>query len=114
MLSMCLYRALAKMSWAGNFVNSGHCESLTGLVKRQKRLCQRNVELMDSVQTGAKMAIEECQVQFKNRRWNCSTANSNRLFGKVILRQGNLSKKEFKQNCNGRILDIQSKIVLVV
>ena len=35
------------------------------LVKRQKQICRRNVELMDSVRGGAMEAIQECQAQFK-------------------------------------------------
>ncbi|XP_070206980.1 protein Wnt-4-like [Littorina saxatilis] len=79
--------ALAKMSWLGSLSEEDGCDRLAGLVKRQKRLCRRNVELMDSVKTGALMSIDECQAQFQNRRWNCSTTDSNRLFGRVILKQ---------------------------
>ena len=86
-------RALAKMSWVGSLAEEDRCDTLAGLVKRQRRLCRRNVELMDSVKTGALMAIEECQAQFQNRRWNCSTTDSNRLFGRVILKQGKVLYK---------------------
>ena len=79
------------MSWVGSLAEEDRCDTLAGLVKRQRRLCRRNVELMDSVKTGALMAIEECQAQFQNRRWNCSTTDSNRLFGRVILKQGKAS-----------------------
>lgn len=65
------------------------CEQLAGLVKRQKKLCKRHLELMDSVRAGAQMAIEECQSQFKYRRWNCSTEND-KQFGNVIMKQGKL------------------------
>lgn len=76
------------MSWVGSLAEEERCQTLVGLVKRQRRLCRRNVELMDSVKTGALMAIEECQAQFQNRRWNCSTTDSKNLFGRVILKQG--------------------------
>ncbi|GFR83644.1 protein Wnt [Elysia marginata] len=82
------YRALAQMSSLAHINDKGNCEDLSGLVKRQRRICRRNIELMDSVRVGALMAIDECQAQFKYRRWNCSTENNLKLFGNVILKQG--------------------------
>ncbi|XP_041378276.1 protein Wnt-4-like isoform X2 [Gigantopelta aegis] len=76
------------MSSQASIQSADTCEALTGLVKRQRRLCKKNVELMDSVKVGALRAIEECQNQFANRRWNCSTSDTKRLFGNVILKQG--------------------------
>lgn len=35
--------------------------------------CKRNPSFMDSVKIGAARAIDECQFQFRSRRWNCST-----------------------------------------
>ena len=60
------------------------CEQLKGLINRQKQVCRRNVEIMDSVKKGAGKAIEECQFQFTNRRWNCSTVDENSIFGNVL------------------------------
>jgi wingless-type MMTV integration site family protein 4 len=62
----------------------GMCESLIGLAKRQQKICRRNIEVMDSVRYGAHMAIEECQFQFRNRRWNCSTVDPVKLFGNFL------------------------------
>ncbi|KAK3782114.1 hypothetical protein RRG08_052378 [Elysia crispata] len=76
------------MSSLAHISDKSNCENLSGLVKRQRRICRRNVELMDSVRVGALMAIDECQAQFKYRRWNCSTENNLKLFGNVILKQG--------------------------
>ncbi|KAJ1065445.1 hypothetical protein K5549_016241, partial [Capra hircus] len=59
-------------------------EKLKGLIQRQVQMCKRNLEVMDSVRRGAQLAIEECQYQFRNRRWNCSTLDSLPVFGKVV------------------------------
>lgn len=48
---------------------------------------------MDAVRRGAQLAIDECQFQFRNRRWNCSTLETMPVFGKVVT-QG-----EFALNC---------------
>ena len=60
------------------------CKSLIGLAKRQQKICRRNVEVMESVRYGAHIAIDECQFQFRNRRWNCSTVDPVKLFGNVL------------------------------
>lgn len=39
---------------------------------------------MESVHIGARMAILECQHQFKNRPWNCTIFNDDTVFGKVL------------------------------
>lgn len=77
-------RALAKMSSVISIQSEENCDQLVGLIKRQKRICKRNVEVMDSVKLGAHMAIEECQHQFRNRRWNCSTVNAISVFGNAL------------------------------
>lgn len=68
----------------GSISEEETCEKLKGLIQRQVHLCKRNLEVMDSVRRGAQLAIEECQYQFRNRRWNCSTLDSLPVFGKVV------------------------------
>lgn len=68
----------------GTIDNAELCPNLAGLTRRQIKICVRNVEVMDSVRQGAEQAVIECQWQFKFRRWNCSTINGTRLFGKTV------------------------------
>uniref|UniRef100_A0A8C7XL91 Protein Wnt n=1 Tax=Oryzias sinensis TaxID=183150 RepID=A0A8C7XL91_9TELE len=57
----------------GSIRDEETCERLRGLIQRQVQICKRSVEVMDAVRRGAQLAIDECQFQFRNRRWNCST-----------------------------------------
>ena len=57
---------------------------MTGLVKRQKMVCKRNLEVMDAVKNGASMAVEECRYQFKDRRWNCSSVIESTVFHSMV------------------------------
>ena len=68
----------------GSISEEETCEKLKGLIQRQVQMCKRNLEVMDSVRRGAQLAIEECQYQFRNRRWNCSTLDTLPVFGKVV------------------------------
>lgn len=68
----------------GSISEEETCEKLKGLIQRQVQMCKRNLEVMDSVRRGAQLAIEECQFQFRNRRWNCSTLDALPVFGKVV------------------------------
>ena len=47
--------------------------SQTSYLIFQIKFCKRNPSFMDSVRLGAARAIDECQFQFRSRRWNCST-----------------------------------------
>ncbi|EFN88869.1 Protein Wnt-1 [Harpegnathos saltator] len=59
------------------------------LRRKQRRLARENPGVLIAVAKGANQAIAECQHQFRNRRWNCSTTNFLRgknLFGKIVDR----------------------------
>lgn len=40
--------------------------------------------MLKVISDGAKRGIAECQRQFSNRRWNCTTFNTTNVFGKVL------------------------------
>uniref|UniRef100_A0A6I8N876 Protein Wnt n=1 Tax=Ornithorhynchus anatinus TaxID=9258 RepID=A0A6I8N876_ORNAN len=82
---------LAKLSSVGSISEEETCEKLKGLIQRQVQMCKRNLEVMDSVRRGAQLAIEECQYQFRNRRWNCSTLDTLPVFGKVVTQERNFT-----------------------
>ncbi|XP_071945621.1 protein Wnt-4-like [Antedon mediterranea] len=67
-------------------IKTSDCDNLPGLINKQVQICKRNAEVMKSVSGGAVNAIHECQFQFANRRWNCSTidAHNNAVFGNVL------------------------------
>lgn len=67
---------------------------IAGLDKLQRQLCRENPNVMVSIGKGAKLGVEECQKQFKDQRWNCTTMERDvSVFGKV-MKKGiiNLSK----------------------
>ena len=62
------------------------CDSISGLVDHQKALCRRHPDVFWQIKDAASLAIRECQHQFRNERWNCSTTHDKQVFGKTILK----------------------------
>ncbi|KAM9311450.1 protein Wnt-5b [Gastrophryne carolinensis] len=60
------------------------CSQLSGLSPGQRKLCQLYQDHMVYIGEGAKTGIKECQHQFKQRRWNCSTVDNASVFGRVM------------------------------
>lgn len=61
------------------------CRKVPGLVRSQRRLCQRSRDVFAVISEGAKLAIDECHRQFESERWNCSTKiNLENPFGRII------------------------------
>ncbi|KAF6033075.1 hypothetical protein EB796_008656 [Bugula neritina] len=60
------------------------CSRLTGLERRQKKVCRQHISMMSGVMNGANMSIIECQNQFKDRRWNCSMVDEHTIFGDIV------------------------------
>lgn len=62
-----------------------YCRNLNVLTSPvQRKLCQKNVKIVDIFARAAKLAIDECQHQFKYNRWNCSVYNNTDVFGKLL------------------------------
>ena len=62
------------------------CAKVPGLVSQQLRVCQAHPNAMYAVSEGAKRGIKECQKQFKNERWNCTTEGDESVFGHTLQR----------------------------
>jgi len=60
------------------------CKRIKGLSSGQEKLCLLYTDHMLHVGRGARSGIGECQYQFRNRRWNCSTVDDSTVFGPVL------------------------------
>ncbi|CAF1115973.1 unnamed protein product [Rotaria sordida] len=70
-----------------SFEEKQFCSSLTFLTYEQRLYCQTNPKIFSIINRSLRMAIDECQYQFRNQRWNCSLFNQPQIFGKLILRK---------------------------
>ncbi|XP_051575684.1 protein Wnt-4a-like [Myxocyprinus asiaticus] len=71
---------------------AGLCGLLRELLPGQVGVCRARGEVMESVRKAAEMVIEECQHQFRNRRWNCSTTPRGiNVFGQVLNQGYNMN-----------------------
>ncbi|PRD22062.1 UNVERIFIED_CONTAM: wnt2b-a [Trichonephila clavipes] len=50
-------------------------------------MCEKHPDILLSVSKGARMGVAECQAQFRNHRWNCSTLGTGAsIFGNHMLK----------------------------
>ncbi len=61
------------------------CSKIPGLSPEQRRICQQKPEALAVIKSGIKLGIDECQRQFRNRRWNCTLMNGQNLFTHTML-----------------------------
>ncbi|CAH1788770.1 unnamed protein product [Owenia fusiformis] len=59
------------------------CRKSKRLAGKQREICKKEPEIVREVANGAKLALKECQWQFRKRRWNCDTKHH---FSRVLLR----------------------------
>ncbi|XP_031782681.1 protein Wnt-1 isoform X2 [Nasonia vitripennis] len=57
------------------------------LTAKQQVICVRSPPVLQAISGGARLAIEECQHQFRSARWNCTInpESSDNIFGGVML-----------------------------
>ncbi len=71
------------------------CSALTALSAEQIEVCMKHPSIIYSVANGAHKGIQECQYQFRNERWNCTTNDDDEdVFG-YILKTGKLRPQLF-------------------
>ncbi|MGH0169920.1 UNVERIFIED_CONTAM: hypothetical protein FKN15_058195 [Acipenser sinensis] len=71
--------------------------SLQLLSRKQRKLIRQNPGILHSISSGLQSAIKECKWQFRKRRWNCPTAQSPNVFGKIVNRVRLVLIKEHKE-----------------
>lgn len=62
------------------------CKKTRRLRGKQISICKNKPDIVNEVIKGAKLGINECQFQFKNRNWNCSNV---RKSVRKLLNKGN-------------------------
>ena len=68
----------------GSQKSASLCQQIRGLSNGQKKLCMLYTDHMMHVGRGASTGIGECQYQFKDHRWNCSTVDDSTVFGPIL------------------------------
>jgi len=64
-------------------IKTHKCRSIIKLIIF-KILCLQGEFIIDVISEGAAMAISECLMQFKDRRWNCTTFDTTDVFGNIL------------------------------
>ena len=67
--------------------NKNLCKALY-LHSHQRQVCQNYTDLIPSVAEGVRLSIDECQEQFRNRKWNCSIEEKGTTVFGAMIRKG--------------------------
>ena len=60
------------------------CRKAGRLKSKQTGICEKEPEIIREITKGAKIARKECEYQFRNRQWNCTSTR--RSMRKILLR----------------------------
>lgn len=60
------------------------CKNFKGLTQGQTKLCELYTDHVTAISKGARIAIMECQWQFRFNQWNCSTISNSTVYGSII------------------------------
>ena len=88
------------------------CGALTSLSPEQVEVCVKHPSIIYAVANGAHKGIQECQYQFKNERWNCSTNEDDQdVFG-YVLKSGTFfwGPTEQSQTCDKYLMKMYRNI----
>lgn len=78
------FRSVARLG-AVNFNQTDErvCSRLPGWTPIQRKFCQEHFDYAEIIRRAAKLTIDECQSQFKSRRWNCSISRLPNIFNRL-------------------------------
>jgi wingless-type MMTV integration site family protein 6 len=62
------------------------CRKVKRLRGKQALICKNEPDFIKEIIKGAQLGIQECQYQFRDRKWNCTTAKRSI---RKILNKGN-------------------------
>ncbi|KAK3599049.1 hypothetical protein CHS0354_012537 [Potamilus streckersoni] len=58
------------------------CRKSRRLAGKQREICRTEKEIVEEVANGVKLSLAECQYQFRQRRWNCTTVRKS--FARIL------------------------------
>jgi len=89
----CYRRYLGISALSTTQLQDDACAKVPGLVVEQVQACRDNPESLMCISDGARHGIQECQYQFRNERWNCTTSSNYTVFGDVLRKGGFKTKR---------------------
>jgi hypothetical protein len=73
-----------RSSSSANTPLHSRCSQINVLAPHQQLICSKSRSVIEVVTAGASVGIEECQHQFREHRWNCTTFNTTNVFGNIL------------------------------